>query len=497
MQTIDTSTLLSSGRQLVFPASVEVRLDNSVGEVTQTLELIRLFRVLPKKRVVALARWKGRVVVAKIFFARRRWEQHLQREVQGVSALESAGIKTAELLGSGKLADGRSGFLLLHYIDEGVNLCLRWEQAGGQGRVALLQQVVTLIAECHECGLLQNDIHLGNFLLKDKSVYLIDSGDLERYPENADGVDSVNSLRNLALFLAQFPVSNDALAQSLYLCYCQQRPNADLSEDITVLSALVRKKRTARLKFVVKKLYRETSANAHRQDWNHYIVYDRRIESTALQSFLKAPDAFIESGEIIKAGTTTTVALIEIDGVQYVLKRYNIKSLWHRMRRLVQPSRAWICWRNAHMLEVLGIKTAKPLLMMEWRFGSLRREAYFLSEYLPGEDALHFLNKEPINSPAWQHTLSQFKALFSILRDYSVVHGDMKATNFQITDQGVAVLDLDGMYWKSDARRFNSAQEKDLKRFAKNWENDPKRAQKVQAMLMQMQNESAYFTKGS
>ena len=149
------------------------------------------------------------------------------------------------------------------------------------------------------------------------------------------------------------------------------------------------------------------------------------------------------------------------------------------------------------MLEVLGIKTAKPLLMMEWRFGSLRREAYFLSEYLPGEDALHFLNKEPINSPAWQHTLSQFKALFSILRDYSVVHGDMKATNFQITDQGVAVLDLDGMYWESDARRFNSAQEKDLKRFAKNWENDPKRAQKVQAMLMQMQNESAYFTKGS
>ena len=58
MQAINTSTLLLGGRRLEFPASVEVRLKNSVGEGTQTIELIELFRVLPKKRVVALARWQ-------------------------------------------------------------------------------------------------------------------------------------------------------------------------------------------------------------------------------------------------------------------------------------------------------------------------------------------------------------------------------------------------------------------------------------------------------
>ena len=252
-----------------------------------------------------------------------------------------------------------------------------------------------------------------------------------------------------------------------------------------------------RLRTVLKKLYRETSANAFLRDWNHYIVYERGLESEDLQRFLQQPDTYIDSGTLIKGGRTATVAKVMIDGKPYVLKRYNIKSLWHRIRRLFQPSRAWVCWRNAHMLDMLGIATPKPLLMMEWRFGSLRREAYFLCEFVEGEDALHFLEKEPINSPAWTRTLDQFRALFRAMRDYGIVHGDMKATNFLVTDQGLTVLDLDGMFQESDQRRFAKAFGKDLQRFAKNWENDPEREQQVLTMLAQLQDESDYFTTGS
>lgn len=497
MHSINTSSLLSSGRQLELPASIDVRLERSVGEVTQTLELLELFRILPFKRVVALARWQGALVVAKLFFARSRWEQHLQREVQGISAMHDAGIKTAELLGSGKFLDGHGGFLLLRYIEGGISLGEAWASTDSNAREKLLQRVLALIADCHERGLLQRDIHLDNFLIKDESLYLLDAGELERYSHNSDGVDSVNSLRNLALFLAQFPVSNDELVPALYDYYRQQRPAADISEDIAVFYALLRKKRALRLKLILKKLYRETSANAFRRDWNHYIVYERSLESKGLQAFIANPDAYISQGKIIKAGRTATVALIQIEDTQYVLKRYNIKSPWHRLKRLFRPSRAWVCWRNAHMLEMLGIATAKPLLMMEWRFGSLRREAYFLCEYLQGDDALQFLKKEPINSPAWESTLQQFKTVFSTMRDYGIVHGDMKATNFLVTKQGLAVLDLDGMYQEPDTRRFARARAKDLQRFAKNWEDDPARAQQVQAMLTQLQEESDYFTKGS
>lgn len=497
MRSIDTSTLLSSGRQLDLPASIEVRLGDSVGKVTQTLELLELFRILPRKRCVILARWQGALVVAKLFYARGRWEQHLQREVQGIEALSAAGILTAELLGSGTLRDEGGGFLLLRYIAGGTGLGIRWEQADESERELLLKKVVALIADCHERGLIQKDIHLDNFLLKNDSVFLLDAGDLGRYQHSADGVDSVNSLRNLALFLAQFPVSNDVMAPALYEYYRQQRPSADISEDMAVFAALLRKKRALRLKHVLSKLYRETSANVVKRNWNQYAVYERSLESESLQAFLQTPDAFIERGTMMKAGGTTTVVRIELDGKCFVVKRYNMKSFWHLLGRLFRPSRAWVCWRNAHMLEMLGVHTPKPLLMLERRYGPLRAKAYFLCEYVLGEDALLFLNREPINSPDWKRVLSQFKTIFATLRDYNLVHGDMKATNFLVTERGLAVLDLDGMHHESDSQRFFSAREKDLQRFAKNWEDDPARSHEVKAMLVQLQDESDYFTKGS
>lgn len=497
MQTINTTALFASGRQLELPASIEVRLDNSVGEGTQTLELLELFRVLPRKRVVALARWQGALVVAKLFFARGRWEHHLRREMEGLEALSRAGITSAELLGSGKLIDGHCGILLLHYIEQGVSLGQRWEQADAKGRERYLQTVVALIADCHERGLLQKDIHLDNFILKGESVYLIDAGSLGHYRHNVDGVDSVNSLHNLALFFAQFPVSNDVLIPSLYEYYRQQRPSADLSEDIAVFTALMREKRALRLRVVFKKLYKETSDNASRKNWSQFVVYKRRLESEALQQFLQAPDSFVARGKMLKSGGTTTVALIEIDEKNYVVKRYNMKSFWYLLRRLFRPSRAWVCWRNAHMLEALGIVTPKPLLMLEKRFGPLRREAYLLCEHVEGEDALYFLNREPIGSSAWQRVLGEFKIMFSALRDFNIVHGDMKATNFLVTENGLAVLDLDGMHQELDARRFARDSGKDLQRFARNWEDDQARAQAVQSMLTQLQEETVYFTKGS
>ena len=490
MTLIDTKALIASGRALQLPAAINCSIDG----VAQSLEMLEVFRVLPQKRLVCLARWQGELVVAKLFFARGRWSQHIAREEQGIKALMSAGVQTARMLGKGETADKACGLLLLEFLDNSESLGARCDRLGLDDKRAMLETVVGLIAQCHSLGFLQKDIHLNNFLLKDNELYLLDAGELEQH---SVGVDSVNSMRNLAMFLAQFSVNNDVLVPALYEHYKKQRSVVDWSSDTAVFHALLRKKRAQRLKIVLNKLYRETSANAFKRDWNHYIVYERSIESVSLQAFLANPDQFIEQGTVIKDGRSATVALVDIAGTRYVLKRYNIKSLWHRLRRQFRPSRAWVCWRNAHILEMLGIATAKPLLMMEWRFGSLRREAYFLCEYVPGDDALHFLKKEPINSPALSSVLEQFKALFAAMRDYSIVHGDMKATNFHINEKGIVVLDLDGMYQEPDQRRFEIARQKDLQRFAKNWEDSPELAQRVEQMLQRLREDSDYFTKGS
>ncbi|MDP2346483.1 MAG: lipopolysaccharide kinase InaA family protein [Gammaproteobacteria bacterium] len=483
MQLLDTRTLIASGRALPLPAVLQWQADGSA--VTQTLELLSTFRVLPEKRVVALANWNGQLVVAKLFFARGRWTHHLERETRGIAVITEAGIATPDLLATGASVDEGTGVLLLKYIDSSNSVGQRWENSNATERDALLHKVVMLIARCHSKGLLQKDIHLDNFLLKGDDLYLLDAASVERHESGQDcaGVDSVRSLQNLALFFAQFPVNNDLSVQSLYEFYRTQRPGADISADTGMFAALLRQNRQARLKVVLDKLYRETSAHICIHHWDRFVVYRRELDSAAMREFIAAPDVAIAEARLLKKGNSSTVALVQIAGRHYVLKRYNIKSVWHGMSRALRPSRAWVSWRNAHMLQMLGVATPTPLLMLERRMGMLRREAYILCDHVPGEDALHFLGKEPINSPAWNRALEQFATLFQIMIEYGIVHGDMKATNFISNDSGLMVLDLDAMRQEHDKRHFLAAFRKDLQRFAANWQDQPEVAQRVSAMI--------------
>jgi len=114
MNSLDTHALLTQGRQITLPAAMEVRLTASPEKV-ETLELLQTFRFLPGRRLVALVRWKERLVVMKLFFSRRRWTKHLARETASIGQLVNSGLPTPALLGSGRCVDGKSGFLLLEY----------------------------------------------------------------------------------------------------------------------------------------------------------------------------------------------------------------------------------------------------------------------------------------------------------------------------------------------------------------------------------------------
>ena len=150
------------------------------------------------------------------------------------------------------------------------------------------------------------------------------------------------------------------------------------------------------------------------------------------------------------------------------------------------PTRAAHSWRNAHMLELLCIATPAPLLLLERRWGPLRREAWYVSDYLRGEDVQSLLLQTPAQTPAWPALLAQFQALFRAMRAYGIVHGDTKLTNFLLTDGALQVLDLDAMRQESDARRFRRASERDIARFARNFTEGTSQHKAVQAMLSQL-----------
>ena len=81
----------------------------------------------------------------------------------------------------------------------------------------------------------------------------------------------------------------------------------------------------------------------------------------------------------LKRGRTATLARVEVNGRQLVIKRYNIKGPVHALSRSWRPSRAWHSWLEGHRLNFLGIATPRPLALVEQRAGPLRGKARWVS----------------------------------------------------------------------------------------------------------------------
>ena len=89
-----------------------------------------------------------------------------------------------------------------------------------------------------------------------------------------------------------------------------------------------------------------------------------RYGSPMLQSLLSHPDRSFEepSSELIKSDVKTTLASTSFDGARFVVKRYNCKNAWHRLRLAVSKSRAEHSFWAARQFTRIGITTTSPVL---------------------------------------------------------------------------------------------------------------------------------------
>lgn len=461
--TVFTSTELSAmGRHIPTPFSINIETEQGPAE----LKIDSLLRAVPGKRLVALSNWKNRTVIVKIFIHGNRWKRGMLKDIAGINRLKQARIPTPDLLLQAATADNKAGVLIIEYLNQGASLATLFEEAKtAEGKAEILEMGVKAVADCHQAGLWQHDIHLDNFMLCAGTVYVLDGADIK---SKGAVLDVDTRLKNFAMFLAQFPVSQDKQWKYLIEQYSKQSPGLN-AEDIAGFRKRIVKARRKRLNAYERKLNRSTSANRCEQGSNFFYIYNRSIHSAELDSFIADPDSFIDGQQLLKDGNSSTVAIVTINERNYVLKRYNIKSFWHGVSRAFRPSRAHHSWRNASVLEMLGVATAHPLLYLEERvFWLFRRRAYFLCEYIEGLDLGTAWERRELEMKE-NEIVGLFRGLFRVMADYRISHGDMKATNFMLKDGKIFVLDLDVMTRNASNAKFKEKFAKDLKRFQKNW----------------------------
>jgi tRNA A-37 threonylcarbamoyl transferase component Bud32 len=235
----------------------------------------------------------------------------------------------------------------------------------------------------------------------------------------------------------------------------------------------------------LRKVLRNCTAFASDKNWRYFRVYDRSMASAKMLEFLADPDASLRFPEThyLKQGNTCTLWLARVDGRRFVVKRYNIKGLAHRIGRAFRRTRAAVSWQNAHRLGMYGIATARPVALLEQRLGPLRGRAWYISEYVEGDDVLQQCTRPAPQLAAIQAAAQPVVDLLGQLAQCRISHGDMKGTNFIMAAGGPVLIDLDAMQEHVSGWLFRRAQRRDMQRFMRNWDSCPEVAETFNEMM--------------
>jgi len=438
------------GLELVPPFSLDVVLDaqEDLTDPVGPVEFKEVARVLPGRRISGIAEFFGRTYFVKVFVgpqARRYW----RREIAGAQLLAKSGVASPAVLFQGSTV-GRGGYVL--FFAELVEASDVVDDDS-----CAIGEVVNLVAKMHEADLVQTDPHLGNFVRSHDGIFAVD----------ADGIRRAQLLRvqfaNLGMLLAQRRPIFDTEILALWQRYATARGEyVTRTGSVEQFKQIVKKQRVKRISRYLKKTRRECTAFRHVKTFRRNVLCDRALWSQKeMQRLCLFPETVFGDGTLIKVSKSALVVRMTIDDRAYIVKRYNVKSLAHRVRRWFKR-RAKTAWLNGHLLTFLGVPTAQPVALIEDRFGWFVGAGYLVMPDCGARSLDQLLATEP----ALFDTLApQTAAILQHLEAAGLKHGDLKANNFVVHENEVALIDFDSLQSGDNTS--------DIKRFLRNWEHAP------------------------
>lgn len=429
----------------------------------------KIIRCLPGKRISCEGVWRGKKVFAKLFIAPSRTEKHWQKEITGVRLLLNRKICTPKLLHTTSALNNKIYLIFFAYISNPKPLQTIWDVASPEDKKNLLDMLLSTVAEHHSKGVIQRDLHINNFLLVGQQLCTLDGSDINSFDKD----DESAVCNNLAQLFAQFYPSYDKSIASALNTYFQHRQWTNKQNLLSKVITETLCEREKRKYDFMAKTRRECSLFCVKKTSSQWVVYAEKYHSNDLLNLIASPDDFINTGQYLKQGKSSTVSIITVGEKKWVIKRYNIKDWKHFLSRALRPSRALKSWHNANLLKFYGIPSPDPVAIIEKCFGFVRKTAYFISEYVPGETYHDFLYLSGPTDEKKRSIAQSVCKLFRSLKKLNISHGDLKISNLMIKNDMVSLIDLDAMQQHTRQNNFQKSHKKDVKRFFKNWENDP------------------------
>lgn len=444
----------------------------------------KVLRIVPTKRLVVYGKWNDKPAVAKLFFDKHQAQQRVEREIKGIAILQNNKIPTPSILHHG-IADERIEVLISEYIPDAKNLETIWEETKNpEIPPQELYNAMVELATHHVLGVIQHDLHLGNFLITEKMTYTLDGAciiqDKQLLPKKA-------SINNVALFLSQLGIGCEVVQEKLFKHYAKSRGWLIKRDDIDEVFSQIKNWNTIRWSAYSKKIFRSSTGFTSFNKNGFYGVFNRAYINEEFSEILENPDsAFTHpTAVILKNGRSATVVKITINQREIIVKRHNMKHVFHQLRRYVRTTRALKVWRLANKLNLFAIPVAKPIGFLEKRFMGLHSRSYYFSECLEGVALGDFVRQYRHDEVRIANVAAKITTLLKNITKLKIAHGDLKETNILLTKNDDPILiDFDAAAEHSSVTRLKQAWKRDINRLLKNFHNEPIVAKKFKEALI-------------
>ncbi|QOV90039.1 lipopolysaccharide kinase InaA family protein [Humisphaera borealis] len=401
------------------------------------------------------------------FFSRDGWRRRFRgspayNEFQRLQWLQKAKIpapRAVAILG-GFVLDGIKGdAVILHAIEPSVSLdellndqAVHGEYSSRQRR-DLADQVIDLVYKLGQAGYGHHDLHLGNFLLHDGRLHLIDA-----YALRKGGLTTADVLM-LGAGVARFATTTDLLRGWRKLVGEGPIPRSNPNASAIWQSQLSRIKGGNRyfgrlsldgwrgVFFKQTKHPRRWAEVSHlevsKMDWQSTLpAIVRALEDGSLKTLKSSPSGDVYEGAL-KLGEYN---------VDVVIKQPH-KRYWYRyFNEIGRGSRSRRAWYKAWNLIVRDLPTAWPLAYFERTRLGYVTQSFIVFEKVPGP-TFWTVDLDALTDRSREMLFHRAGRLLRLLERFGMSHFDAKASNWivradEATGPSPVLIDVDGIRFR-------------------------------------------------
>jgi len=446
------------------PVQLEIkRLSDS--KTVENVSCYELLREIVGKRQVYDGVWNDKAVIIKIFLDPVSAGRHFKKEWQGMKKLRELGLNSAKPLFYGRGKDNSWVIVSENIVGAETALFAMQQCKTKEAKVKLVLKVAHELSKQHLKGVIQKDLHLGNFLIKDGEIFALDPAQMSFSSKALSRRKSLCNLGTLAMSLPEYDKQN---LKDLCEQYFAERGWKFSGKDEKAFEKYLLKSEKQGLRHSQKKCMRTSKRTLKLVTADYNCVFEKPFcDDINPHEFIEQIDELMDKGEILKKGNTCYISRFDYNNRDIVVKKYNYKGPVNLIRQNFKTSRARRNWLFANLLASVKIETPRPFGFIEKKKGPFIWQSYYICEYTDAMNLYTFLANPNLTESGREKMADRIIDLMAQLGKRGLSHGDMKRSNILISDDKLILIDLDSMRNHGLGLTCQMELAKDIKRLAK------------------------------